>query len=263
MSNVKAVPLYEGTFSVGIDKVFRRIGRADSPGKGALKLSINPFLIDSDDRKVLFDAGLGELFGGDTTIETILDNLENHSISDYEIDDIFISHLHFDHIGGLANRQNGYWELTFPDADIWVSEDAWKKLYSLIDRFEDHQKEFYHFLDSRAEIKFSDTSNQPYHNIRVEHIGGHTEFHRALYFDNGDDRYLMAGDVIGTRGTINRNYAAKYDFNPKESMDQRKRLQKLAYDKGYVIMAYHETDHPLFKLTEFEENKGYKIENII
>lgn len=262
MSNRKAVPLYEGTFSVGIDKVFRRIDRKDPPAKNALKLSINPFLIKDGDKNILFDAGLGELFGEETSIHTILTNLEEEGISDYEISDIFISHLHFDHMGGLANRENGYWELTFPDANLWVSEEAWKKLYSLIEEQEQEKQDFFHFLDSKAEIKFLSKPEMSNNHVRAEYIGGHTEFHQALFYDNGSDRYLMAGDVIGTKGSINRSYAAKYDFDPQQSLNARKNLQEMAYQKGYTLMTYHETESPLFKLTDYDEKKGYKIENV-
>lgn len=262
---IKVTPLYEGTFSVGIDKEFHSIGRDTSPAKGALKLSINPFLIQDEDenRNILFDAGIGELLGKNSSIETILNNLENESVSDYEITDIYLSHLHFDHMGGLANRGNGYWELTFPDACVWVSEPAWKKLHSLLGNLDSDSRDFFNYIDTHANIHFlKSEQEQPISHIRIERIGGHTEFHNALFYEKGTDKFLMAGDVIGTRGTINRTYAAKYDFDPKQSMKARKDLQKLANKKGHVIMAYHETHHPLFKLTGYDEKKGYNIENI-
>lgn len=261
MPNV--LPLYEGTFSVATDKIFRRIGRDDLPYKASLKLSINPFLIDEGDHKILFDAGLGDLLGEDTSVQSILENLEQESISDYEITDIFLSHLHFDHMGGVANRENGYWELTFPDANLWVSKPGWEKLRTAIDKESSEKQDFFHFIDSHAEIRFLEkSSSKPLPNIRVERIGGHTEFHNALYYENGDHQYVMAGDVIGTRSAINRSYAAKYDFEPNQSKKMRQEIQRLSYEKGHVIMAYHETDHPLFRLTNYDKKKGYKIENI-
>jgi hypothetical protein len=42
----------------------------------------------------------------------------------------------------------------------------------------------------------------------------------------------------------------------------RKEIQELSYRKGYVIMAYHETHHPMFRLTGYDESKGYKMETI-
>ncbi len=262
MSDIKAVALYEGTFSIGTDKIFRRIAKDDPPHKRSLKLSINPFLIDDGEHKILFDTGLGDLHGGDTTIETILTNLENESVSDYEITDIVLSHLHFDHFGGLANRENGYWELTFPKAKIHVSEKGWKKLYALLDKHMEEQQDFIHFVDSHGDINFLSPDDKPLKYVSTELIGGHTEFHQALFYENKSTKLLMAGDVIGTKGSINRSYAAKFDYNPKEGMQQRNRLQKLAHDENFAIMAYHETYHPIFKLADYDEKKGYKFQNI-
>lgn len=260
MSDISVHALYEGTFSVAKDQNFNRIGKNDKPHKGALKLSINPFLIRDSKRNILFDTGLGDLFGGDTHIRTILNNLDEHGVSDFDVTDIFISHLHFDHMGGLANRSNGYWELTFPEASIWVSEDGWKKLESKIEKKADDEQEFFYFLKSQNTIKFMEKNECPIDHVHVERIGGHTEHHYALYYENGDQKYIMAGDVIGSKGAINRSYAAKYDFNPEQSMKMRDQLQKKAFNEGYAFLTYHETETPIFRLTAHDPKKGYTVE---
>ncbi|MDX1640945.1 MAG: MBL fold metallo-hydrolase [Balneolaceae bacterium] len=260
-NDTRVAPLYEGTFSVGADNDFDRIEKKDSPNKGALKLSINPFLIKDDKHTILFDAGIGDLFGNNSSINTILENLAEHSLTEYDITDIFISHLHFDHMAGLANRENGYWELTFPDASVWVSEDAWKRLSKNISEYRDVEEDFFHFVDNKADLHFLSERDNPIPNIRVEQIGGHTKYHNALFYENGEEQYLMAGDVIGSKGAINRSYKAKYDEEPEKSMQKREELQKLAYEKNYTIMAYHETEFPLFKLVSYDKKKGYRIEN--
>ena len=71
----------------------------------------------------------------------------------------------------------------------------------------------------------------------------------------------MAGDVLGRRSAVNRSFEAKFDFDPKQSLKVRNELQKLAYDEDYAIMTYHESDHPIFNLTDYDEKKGYKIKN--
>lgn len=262
MKDVIATALYEGTFSVGIDKIFNKIDRDDPPAKGALKLSINPFLIQDSDHTILFDVGIGDLLSEEVTIDTILKNLSNYSLDEYDITDIFVSHLHFDHFAGLANRKNGYWDLTFPDATVWVSEEGWDDLNHTLEKFPDVYQEFIHFLNMRADIRFLEENPNPIPPVSVEKIGGHTEHHLALYYKNGDHRYLMAGDVIGRRIAINKNFMAKFDYNPKQSLDARNRIKKLAFSEKYTIMAYHETDYPLFKLIDFSGKDGYTIENV-
>ncbi|TVQ03804.1 MAG: MBL fold metallo-hydrolase [Balneolaceae bacterium] len=261
-SQVKAAALYEGTFSVGADHKFNRIQRDAQPQKGTLKLSINPFLINDGNRNILFDAGLGDLIGDDTSIHTLINNLAEHSVAEYEVTDIFISHLHLDHFAGIAHRENGYWELTFPDAVIYVSEQGWKKLAESIANEGDDAYNFYHFIDAKANLHFLNEDAVPIPNVRVKRIGGHTEFHQAMFFDNGHQRYLMAGDVIGRRIAMNRSFVAKFDYEPEKSKIMRDDLKKMAYQNQFTIMAYHETDHPMFILTEFSEKAGYTIKPV-
>lgn len=257
-----ATALYEGTFSVGSDHRFHKINRDEQPFKASLKLSINPFLIKDDKRFILFDAGLGDLIGDHSTINTLINNLAEQSAAEYEITDIFISHLHLDHFAGIAHRENGYWELTFPKANIYVSEDGWKKLAESIEKEGEEALEFYYFVDSKANIVFLNHDSEPIPNVNVKKIGGHTEFHQALFYDNGEQRYMMAGDVIGRRISINRNFMAKFDFDPQKSKLVRDELKKLAYEKKYTIMAYHETDHPMFTLCDYSEKNGYTIKPV-
>ncbi len=251
----------EGVFSVGLDKKFVRIGQDDPPAKGALKISLNPFLIHTDDKVLMFDVGIGE-FGEDTGPEIICEYLHDLGLTEHDITDIFLSHLHYDHIGGLANRAHGYWELTFPSAKIWVSKAGWNKVVNKDLYYDDEKTEFIQFLNARADFQFLEEEDQPYPEIKTWTIGGHTEFHQVLLFDNGEQKYMQAGDVIATANQVNRKFAAKYDFDPKASMEQREKLSKLAFDEGYTILGFHDDKHPVFKLIGYDERTGYTIQAI-
>lgn len=255
--------LYEGTFSVGTDKVFNPIAKDDQPFKGSLKLSINPFLICEENKNILFDAGIGDLLSDSTTADRMIENLAGHNLTELDITDIFISHLHFDHFAGLANRRNGYWELTFPNATVFVSRAGWEKLLNSIDDEDDLKQSFVHFLDAKADFRFLEDNESPISTVRTKIIGGHTQFHQALFYENGDQKYIMAGDVVGRRIAVNRNFAAKFDYQPKVSMEWRSKLKDLAWRENYTFMAYHETDHPLFKLKEKQKKQSYSIKNIV
>lgn len=258
---LSAHPLYEGTFSVGLDKKFISIDRDDSPAKGALKISLNPFLIQSGDKNILFDVGIGD-FAQDTSTDIIKNNLGKLGLTEYDITDVFASHLHYDHIGGLAGRSSGFWELTFPEAKVWVSANGWQKVRELDEYYDDEKTQFIHFLDAKANLQFLDKEDEPYPEIKVKKIGGHTEFSQVLLFNDGEQKYLMAGDVLATRGEVNRKFAAKYDFDAKQSMEVRKQLTQKAYEENYTIMGYHDSHHPLFNLSDFDEQQGYKIDPV-
>lgn len=247
MTDSRVIPLYEGTFSVGTDKVFHRIERDASAAKGALKISLNPFLIQHQGTNMMLDSGLGD-FGAESHIPVTLANLNNEGVEAEDIEHIFLSHLHFDHIGGLATRENGFWELVYPEATIYLSKAEWTKLHEI--GFKEVENEQYiQFLEVHARLHFVEDGDEPVEGIRCEIIGGHTEFSMAWYFDLADDhRYLNAGDVMNTKGAITKKYAAKYDFDGKASQRKRDELIDFAREHGYKILAYHDNREPIITL---------------
>lgn len=248
MSNpTKVTPLYEGTFSVGLDKVFHRISRSDNAAKGALKISLNPILLQHNGANMLLDAGLGD-FGAESHVPVMIRNLQELDLEPEDISHIFLSHLHFDHIGGLATRESGFWELVFPDATIWLSEKEWNKLRSRPQ--DDHDREQYlDFIETHAVLKFVSDGDSPIDGVSCREIGGHTEFSLAWFFDFGSaDKYLNAGDVMNTKGALTRKYAAKYDFDGKASQSRRDELIEYANEHGYKILAYHDNHEPVITL---------------
>lgn len=253
-------PLHEGTFSVGLDKKFNRIHKDEPAAKGALKIALNPFLICTPDRNMLIDCGLGN-FGQENHHKLLCENLENAGLSELDITDVFCSHLHYDHMGGLAHNTSGYWELSFPEACIHASGKEWAKLQSISDE-EGPRTEFLDFIESRAELDLLDDESEPNEHVRTSTIGGHTEYSQLIELRLGEQLFLMAGDVMGTRGAINRRYAAKYDFDGKKSTKLREQLTKRAYEENAIILAYHDFVNPMFRLRDFDKDKGYIIENI-
>lgn len=245
MSGSEVYALHEGTFSVGLDKKFVRLEPDQPAGKGALRIALNPFLIRNDDRTMLLDCGLGD-FGEESHIPWLLDNLHKQGVEPDEVTDLFLSHLHFDHIGGLANRLNGYWELTFPSARIWLSGEEFAKLKKLGQK-DVLKEQFVDFVEIHADLNLVKDGDEPFPGVRTQVIGGHTEFSLAWYFDFGDLRLLNAGDVIGTKSALTRRYAAKYDFDGKESQQRRDELLKFAHEREFTILAYHDTKEPIIR----------------
>lgn len=242
----KVFALYGGTFSVGLDKKFVPIGPDEDAAKGALRISLNPFLILHEDRVMLLDTGLGD-FGEESQIPVLSENLEKHGFTFDDITDVFLSHLHFDHIGGLAHCRNGFWQLTFPDARVWLSGEEWNKLLSL-EQKETDKEQFLHYIDVHADLNPVHDGDRPFEGVFVRVIGGHTEFSLAWFFQFGGLKMLNAGDVIGTKSSLNRKYSAKYDFDGKKSQEVRDELSQLAKEEGFTILAYHDSKSPIFSL---------------
>lgn len=93
---------------------------------GKLALSIQPLLVKSAERVLLFDTGAGSNFGPGAG--KLQDSLREAGVDPASVSDIFISHAHGDHVGGLVNAEGA---LNFPNATIHVSQPEWEYLSGL------------------------------------------------------------------------------------------------------------------------------------
>ncbi|HEX4974068.1 MAG TPA: MBL fold metallo-hydrolase [Steroidobacteraceae bacterium] len=91
-----------------------------------LALSVQPLLLRTADHVMLFDTGAGANFG--PSAGRLLQSMAETGFAPVTVTDIFISHSHGDHVGGLVNAAG---ELNFPNAVIHISAPEWAYLKGL------------------------------------------------------------------------------------------------------------------------------------
>ena len=105
---------------VGIENAIRRNDLGD-----LVETSHNSFLVNIGTKLVLVDAGAGSLLGATTGY--LLSNLHASGYRPEQIDEIYLTHLHSDHIGGLVAEgqrafPNAIVRANKRDTDYWLSE---------------------------------------------------------------------------------------------------------------------------------------------
>ena len=139
--------------------------------EGNIFLYFGGFLIETKDKKVLMDLGLGPekiyLKGiGNASGGPFLNNLEKAGVKPEEITDVFFSHLHQDNVGWATYKKNEKYELTFPNANYWCNQFEWDYFVKDIKKEEteinkDLEKRIYEpikniikFIEERKEIAY-------------------------------------------------------------------------------------------------------------
>jgi glyoxylase-like metal-dependent hydrolase (beta-lactamase superfamily II) len=91
-----------------------------------LQLGLQPLVVKTADKVLLFDTGAAANFGpGNGLLPT---SLADAGIDPGSVTDIFISHVHGDHVGGLVNAEGA---LAFPNATIHLTKAEWKFLTTM------------------------------------------------------------------------------------------------------------------------------------
>jgi glyoxylase-like metal-dependent hydrolase (beta-lactamase superfamily II) len=106
------------TFGVGIDPTGTAgvLAAAGAP-TDKITLSVDALLVRAPGRVMLFDTGLGHKVHG-----VLMESLAKAGVTPDQVTDVFITHTHGDHVGGLMAADGG---LAFPNAVIHMSADEW------------------------------------------------------------------------------------------------------------------------------------------
>ncbi|MDP2172949.1 MAG: MBL fold metallo-hydrolase, partial [Candidatus Cloacimonadaceae bacterium] len=95
-------------------------------------LSLNLVLIRTLERCILVDTGLGNRLNKKQIdifkpSEFLLpQSLSELGIRDIDITDVIMTHLHFDHAGGIVTGFQDTDRLTFPNAEYWIQRSEWE-----------------------------------------------------------------------------------------------------------------------------------------
>ncbi len=254
--------LFEGTYTVGEARIFVPISRDQPPRKGEFKLGINPFLIRSDSLTALIDAGLGP-FSKKDHYSIITKNLSRHNLTPEDIWHVFCSHAHLDHVGGLLSERYGTFDVTFPNASIWISGADWQRFVEEADRKDRHEVlRWAIYLETHANLRFIENGAPEPEEITMVTTGGHTEFHQAILYNNGSEKAMMLGDVLGRPEAINRKFVAKFDHDGKKSQAVREEYLRKALNEDYLVLTYHGCNTAMARLKDYDEKRGYDVEHI-
>ncbi|MBC8026478.1 MAG: MBL fold metallo-hydrolase [Steroidobacteraceae bacterium] len=148
-------------------------------------LSIQPLLVKTTDKVLLFDTGAGGNFGPGAG--KLAASLAEAGIDPQSVTDIFISHSHGDHVGGLVNAEGG---LNFPNATIHMSSAEWKHATS---------DEKYAAMTGAMKPKvkgFTPNAELVPGVVRAVEVKGHTPGHSAYRITSGQDSILYVGDSM-------------------------------------------------------------------
>ena len=150
-----------------------------------LALTIQPLLVKSADRVLLFDTGAGPLFGPGSG--HLLASFAEAGVDPQSVTDIFISHSHGDHVGGLVSAEA---KLNFPNATIHLSKPEWTYMSG-----NDQYKAWIPVLKAKVDA-FKPGAELVPGVVKAVEIKGHTPGHSGYKITSGQDSLLYVGDSM-------------------------------------------------------------------
>ncbi|OAQ39833.1 MBL fold metallo-hydrolase [Pedobacter psychrophilus] len=207
-------------------------------------------LIEDDDRLILVDTGIGDkqsekffshyYLHGDDTLEKSLQNL---GFSRDDITDVFLTHLHFDHVGGAIIRENEKLIPAFKNAIYWSNKNHWEWATN------PNQREKASFLkenilpiEESGKLRFIENKDSVEFtkNIKVRFAYGHTDAMMLPQISYKGKTLIYMADLLPSVGHIPLPYVMAYDMFPLKTLDEKAAFLKEAQENKYILFLEHD-----------------------
>lgn len=257
-------------FGVVPKSIWQRTNPADE--NNLCNWALRLLLIEDGDRLILVDTGMGnkqsEKFfnfyfrGGAHDIDLAL---AEHGFHRNDITDVFLTHMHFDHVGGAVSMEDGKLLPTFKNAKYWSNKYHWdwavnpnprEKASFLKENFEPLMASGQmNFLDLPAETGWYKTEQLPF-DILV--VNGHTEAQMLPYLETKGEKVLYMADLLPSVGHIPLPYVMGYDVRPLQTIAEKEPILDRITQEGIKMFFEHDAANEMASLKMTE--KGPRLE---
>jgi glyoxylase-like metal-dependent hydrolase (beta-lactamase superfamily II) len=209
-----------------------------------VETSINGFLVNTGTKLVLIDTGTGGSMG--PTTGKLLGNLRAAGYAPEQVDEIYITHMHGDHIGGLTSGDKP----NFPNAVVRASKaesdyflDPAHLASAAADAksgFQQAQAAFAPYVKA-GKFKPFEEDAELIPGIRSIGTPGHTPGHSSYLVASKGSQLLVIGDLIhvGAVQFAKPSVAMKFDSDSNAAIAQRIKTFDAAAKGGYWVAAAH------------------------
>jgi glyoxylase-like metal-dependent hydrolase (beta-lactamase superfamily II) len=209
---------------------------------------------DLDGRTVLFETGIGAFFspklkarfGVLESEHVLLKSLATRGVAHENIDVVVLSHLHFDHAGGLltAFEEGRAPELLFPRARYVVSKRAWERARAPHPRDRaSYIPELPELLSRSGRLEIVDRPHSTMlgSSVRFDFSDGHTPG-LALAELGGEGGVAFCSDLIPGRPWVHLPVTMGYDRYPELLIDEKRRFLEDKIARGVRLFFTHDLD---------------------
>jgi len=217
--------------------------------------ALNCLLIETPSGRALVETGIGERVDEKTRTQRsyegpwIVAALETAGFLPESINVVAMSHLHFDHAGGLL-RADG--EKAFPHATIVAQKAEWEVALGENPRLmASYVQPELMLVESWGKQGWSDGEKEVLPGVTVVPTGGHSTGHQAVIVrGSGDGARTLAffGDLLMRPWGANPRWVTSFDDFPLESVAKKGELFAQAVDEDWIIVLSHEAKHPVGRL---------------
>jgi glyoxylase-like metal-dependent hydrolase (beta-lactamase superfamily II) len=206
--------------------------------------SHNCFLVNTGAKLVMIDAGAGTLLGPHTG--QLIGNLRAAGYRPEQVDEIYLTHLHADHIGGLMAGSerafsNAVVYVNKRDSDYWLSETNMRAAPVEARRFFEAATISLPPYIGAGKLEVFEGSTDMIPGVRAEPAFGHTPGHTMYMVESGSEKLLIWGDIVHVAAVqfADPSITISFDVEPAAAEHEHWLQFVEAAKNGYMVGGAH------------------------
>lgn len=271
IGKAKVFALKDGWLKVKRDDLIQpRSPFSGLPKSHRLLIGLNQLLIILNGKKYLVDTGLGDLWTAEELglldfqkPRTLIRKLNGIGLHPEDIDVVILTHLHYDHCGGIVNREGDNLANIFTKSLFYIQRVEWEfALNPPPRRQSDYRPEVLEVLENHPRLELVEGEVKLDNGLHIVPLSGHTPGHQGVILEQEAHRLLMLGDLLATILHANLTTTMAYDEDPNGVLCMREKILTNPENVGAFLFLAHSYHLAFGRLTGFEKNGNFKIQPI-
>jgi glyoxylase-like metal-dependent hydrolase (beta-lactamase superfamily II) len=230
-----------------------------------LTQALNCLLIETPGGRVLVETGIGERMDEHHRArrgvrgDPILPALRAAGFDPGSVDFVALSHLHFDHAGGLLAAAG---EPAFPRARVVAQAEEWDVALGRNPRLvASYEQAELRLAEPWARPGSAHGDEELIPGVEVRRTGGHSGGHQAIIVRGRDRTVAFIGDLCMRPWSANPKWVTAFDDFPLTSVEVKTGLFAEAAEEGWLIVLSHEPRRPVGRLVA--DRGRYRFESVL
>jgi glyoxylase-like metal-dependent hydrolase (beta-lactamase superfamily II) len=227
--------------------IWSRLIPAD--GENCIRLATRSLVVDAGERVFLADIGCGEKWTDKLRAIYGIRNLPpaESGFDPGRVTDIVLSHLHFDHSGGISRYKPGSGtevELSCPQARVHVQADNYETARDPNPRERaSYLKENVEILE-QADLHLTRGAEEITPGLWVHQNNGHTRGQQWLEVRSGGESVVFPSDLVPTSRHLPLPYTMGYDMAAETLLEEKESFLSRAVAANWIVVFVHDPDVP-------------------